>query len=229
MNTKMTVKDKRRLSFVGAVGIFFLFAFLVLLPLRTANQELKQQMEENEVSAAERERKVVQLPAMQKAYEERQTELAGILEPVYPMLKSQDIDRILQNEVLANSLFVTRLQITMPKEPSDVVAYGQVAKEQGSNPDKSEGGFYLVNVTLEVSGQMSDMFRLIDTFTDNMPGVRITSLYWSNDRKSGNTVDRTEDYDILEMHLQVVMSKHKGTVQQDCEGNLNGLVRRPYG
>lgn len=209
MSTKMTAKDKRLLSFVGAAGIFFLFVFLVLLPLRTANQELKQQIEENEASVRERELKVAQLPSVQKAYEEKQAELAGILEPLYPMLRSQEVDRILQQEVMTNGLSATKLQITMPKEPSDVVAYGQDAKEKGSNPNKSEDGFYLANVTLEVSGQRSDMHRLIDTFAYNVPGIRITSLYWSNDRRSGNTAGGAADSDILELHLQVVMSKHK--------------------
>lgn len=209
MSTKMSAKDKRLLSFVVAAGIFFLFAFLVLMPLRTANQEMKQQLEENEASVREREMKVAQLTAMQNAYEEKQAELAGILEPLYPMLRSQDVDRILQKEVMANGLSATKLLITMPKEPADVVSYGQDAGEKGSNPDKSEDGFYLADVTLEVNGQMSDMYRLIDTFATNVPGVRLTSLYWSNDRKSGNTADGTEDYNILELHLQVIMSKHK--------------------
>lgn len=209
MSRSMTTKDKRLLSFVGVAGIFFLFAFLVLMPLRTANQEMKQQLEENEASVRERELKITQLPAMKNAYEEKQAELSGILEPLYPILRSQDVDRILQKEVMANGLSANKLLITMPKEPSDVVAYSRDAGQKGSNPDKSEDGFYLADVNLEVSGQISDMYRLIDTFANNVPGVRITSLYWSNDRKSGNTVDWTENHDILELRLQVVMSKHK--------------------
>jgi len=104
---------------------------------------------------------------------------------------------------------VTKLQITMPKEPADVVAYGQDAKEKGGNPDKSEDGLYLANVTLEVSGQLSDIYRLIDTFANDVPGVRITSLRWNSNRKSGNTVDGAADQNILELQLWVAMSKHK--------------------
>jgi len=209
MSMKMTARDKRLLSFVSVAGIFLLFVFLVLLPLHRANQEMKQQLAENEASVWERELKISQLPAMQAAYEEKQAELAGIVEPLYPMLRSRDIDRILQQEVMTNGLAVTKLQITMPKEPADVVAYGQDAKEKGGNPDKSEDGLYLANVTLEVSGQLSDIYRLIDTFANDVPGVRITSLRWNGNRKSGNTADGAADQNILELQLWVAMSIHK--------------------
>lgn len=200
MSMKVTAKDKRMLSFISAAGIFLLSVFLVLIPLYQANLEIRQQYEKNKASVWERELKIAQLPIMKSVYEEKKAELAGILEPLYPILRSQDIDRILQREVMINGLSAIKLQIGMPKEPSDIAAYGQNVRAAGSNPDQSEDGFYMAVVTLEVSGQMIDMYRLIDTIACNMPGIRIASLYWSSDRKGDN---------MLELNLQMIMSKHK--------------------
>lgn len=202
----MTERDKKLLSGLGFFVVVAIFAVFLILPLRSENKRMKEEIEANREEIALMKEKEGQLPSISREHEERLGQMALLQEEVYPMLKSQEIDRLLMEKVSASGLSARKLQITMPEEAANVAGYGRSA-DDGSNPDGKDG-IWLAQVVMEVTGSMESMDRLIDNLSLDTPGVRIAGLIWSS---SGRTADALtgmpQQYDILNLQLEIVMSR----------------------
>ena len=201
MTTKLTDRDKKLLSMLGFFIVAALILLLAVFPLYSANAAMKTQIRDNTERIAQMQQKEMDLAAVQTANRQKKEELAQIQENMFPRMKSQDIDRLLTEKVVANHLSTRKLQILMPEEAANVAAYGKT-EDDGSNPDKADG-VWLAEVNLELSGDLPNMDVLIDEFT-NTPGIRITNLDFSSKESTENgTAVRT---DLLSMKLQIIMS-----------------------
>lgn len=206
MTTKMTERDKKLLAGLGAFCVAALFVMLVFMPLYMANEAMKEQIAENEIRIAEMQDKEAGLPVVLEENETLQEELLVVQQDLYPMLRSQDIDRILTERVVANGLSARKLQITMPVASANVTGYGR-SNDDGSNPDAADG-VWIAKVSLEAAGSMAAMDSLIDDISLDMPGVRITGITWSSDRRQVDAqTGMTEQYDILSLQLDVLMGR----------------------
>lgn len=206
MNTRMTERDKKLLAGLGTFCVIVFFGLLVILPLRMANEDMEMQIEANEQRITEIQQKVAELSAIRAEYEDKRQQLDQVQEDLYPLLKSQEIDRVLTEQVLSHGLTARKLQITMPDAAANVIGY-RLSEDKGSNPDNQDG-VWIAQVDLEASGSMASMDRLIDDLTMEMPGVRVTSLSWSSDRRQVDAASgRTQQYDKLSLQLEVLMSR----------------------
>lgn len=206
MTTKLTERDKKLLAGLGVFCVAAILTALVILPLYSANKLMKEQIVANEAQIALVEQKQAELPVLRMGNEERKEELLKAQESLYPMLKTQDIDRMLTEKVLLHGMSARRLQITMPQEAANVIGFGRSA-DDGSNPDKKDG-VWIATVSMEASGSMAAMDSLIDDLSLGTPGVRITGLTWSSARRQVDAqTGLTEQYDILSLQLEVEMSR----------------------
>lgn len=205
MTSKMTERDKKLLAGLGVFCLLALFWMMVFLPLHMANASMKDQIEDNEFKIAQIEEKELELPAVVTENEAHREELARVQQDLYPRLKSQEIDRLLTEKTMLHGLSARKLQITMPEEAASVTGYGR-ENDDGSNPDKKDG-VWIARVSMETTGTMEAMDSLIDDIALNSPGVRITDINWSSDRRTADEqTGRTERYDILSLGLEVLMS-----------------------
>lgn len=206
MTMKMTERDKKLLAGLLVFCVVAILTAMVILPLYSANEVMKEQIASNEKQIAVMQQKEAELPMMQAGNEERRKELLDEQKELFPMLKTQEVDRILTEKVALNGLSARKLQITMPQEAANVSGYGRTA-DDGSNPDKKDG-VWIATVSLEAAGTMEAMDRLIDDLSLGTPGVRITGLNWSSARRQVDTQSGlTEQYDILSLQLEVEMSR----------------------
>lgn len=206
MTTKMTQRDKKLLSWLGAFCVAAVVVLFVLMPLYTANEIMKEQIEGNREQIVQMEQKEAGLAAVRAEHEALQQEMRQIQENLYPILKSKDIDQLLTEKVLSHGLSARKLQITMPEEAANVSGYGRLA-DDGSNPDHVDG-VWIAMVSLETSGTMAEMYSLIDDLSLDTPGVQVTGLSWSSDRRETDPqTGQTERYDILSLQLEVIMSR----------------------
>lgn len=206
MTTKMTERDKKLLMGLGIFCLVAILAAVVILPLYSANELMKEQIEANAEQIALMEQKQAELPILRAEREAKEKELLEVQEPLYPLMKTQDIDRLLTEKVMLYGMSAKRLQITMPEEAANVTGFGRSA-DDGSNPDKKDG-VWIASVSLEVSGSMAAMDNLIDNLSLQTPGVRITGLTWSSARRQvDQTTGLSEPYDILSLRLEVEMSR----------------------
>lgn len=206
MTVKMTERDKKLLAGLGVFCVAAILVVLVILPLYSANQVMKEQIEANEEQIAMVQQKEAELPALQMGNEERREELLEAQTDLFPLLKTQEIDRLLTEKVMAHGLSARKLQIGMPEEAANVIGYGRSA-DDGSNPDKKDG-VWIASVSLETAGTMAAMDSLIDDLSLDTPGVRITGLNWSSARRQVDAQSGlTEQYDVLNLQLEVEMSR----------------------
>lgn len=206
MTMKMTERDKKLLAGLLVFCVVAILTAMVILPLYSANEVMKEQIASNEKQIALMQQKEAELPMMQAGNEERRKELLDEQKDLFPLLKTQEVDRLLTEKVMLNGLSARKLQITMPQEAANVSGYGRTA-DDGSNPDKKDG-VWIATVSLEAAGTMEAMDRLIDDLSLGTPGVRITGLNWSSARRQVDTQSGlTEQYDILSLQLEVEMSR----------------------
>lgn len=206
MTAKMTERDKKLLVGLGVFCVAVMYAVLVFMPLYSANAYMKEQIGQNEERIAQMEQKEMELPAVRMENEARKQQLMAAQEDLYPLLKSQEIDRILTEKTAFYGLSARRLQITMPDKPADVAGYGRV-NDEGSNPDGNDG-VWIAQVSLEAAGSTAAMDGLIDDISFNTPGIRITGLGWGSDRRQVDArTGMTEQYPILSLQLEVMMGR----------------------
>lgn len=206
MTMTMTDRDKKLLGILGFAGVVAVIVFLVIMPLMTANASMQDQLDMYRDQVAVMKQKEMELPAVRKTNEERNAELAAYQQEMYPIMKSQDIDRLLTDRVVAHGLSARRLQITMPEKAVNATSYGHT-QDDGSNPD-SKDGIWLAEVSLDVAGALVNMDSLIDEFAGEMPGIRVTNISWGSERRTVDPVTGLSDsVDTMSMRLQVEMSR----------------------
>lgn len=206
MTVNVTERDKKLLAGLAVFCAAVLFFLYVFLPLYTANAAIRQQIRENEERVSQMQQKEAGLPALRAQNEAQKKALAKAQQELYPMMKSQEIDRLLTGKTLRCGLSARKLQITMPKEAANVIGYERV-NDSGSNPDKLDG-LWIAQVSLEVTGTMEKMDRLIDELALDTSGVVIRRLAWGRSRRQTDAgTGRTEAYDILSLQLDVLMSR----------------------
>lgn len=206
MTMKMTERDKKLLAGLGVFCIVAILVMVVILPLYTANEVMKDQISSNEDQIELMRQKEAELPALRMGNEARREELLDAQKNLYSLLKTQEVDRLLTEKVMLHGLSARKLQITMPQESANVSGYGRTA-DDGSNPDKKDG-VWIASVSLEAAGTVAAMDSLIDDLSLETPGVRITGLNWSSARRQVDAQSGlTEQYDILSLQLEVEMSR----------------------
>lgn len=206
MTMTMTERDKKLLAGLGVFCVVAVLTVMVILPLYSANKMMKDQIAANEDQIALMQQKEAELPLLRMENERRREALLDEQEELFPLLKTQDIDRLLTEKVMLHGLSARKLQISMPEEAANVSGYGRTA-DDGSNPDKKDG-VWIASVSLETAGTMAAMDSLIDDLSLETPGVRITGLNWSSARRQVDAqTGLTEQYDILSLQLEVEMSR----------------------
>lgn len=207
MIIKMTKRDKKLLSGLGVFCVTAFFAIFAIEPLHMANERLDRQIQNNEEQIAEMEDKTAKLPGIREKNRVGQVSLGVAQEGLYPLLKSQDIDRLLMDIVMAHDLSARKLQITMPDGPANVTAYGGAGGD-GSNPEY-EDGVWIATVVLDVSGSTQPMDALIDELATKTSGVRIAGLSWNQygrDPENLQQEPRGQEH-MLRLQLEILMSR----------------------
>ena len=123
MNMTITESDKRLLSFLAAVLLLLLLAFLVLRPLADKNSDLKRQ-----ITAAKDQEVVMDLGAALAedagtVEEETGEQLEETLKRYYQNLQSQDAEKMVTTLLLNHRMQIKNLTVTMPDTKSDLKWY----------------------------------------------------------------------------------------------------------
>lgn len=204
MNTKMTKRDKKLLITLGAICIFLVYAFFIARPLVAANKSLALRIESNDMYVEQLHENARQLPFAQEENELLREKLAAKTADLYPRLKSQEIDKLLTENVRNSGLLVKKLQILMPEQAANLTAFGDAAGV-GSNPDAKDG-LWIAQVELQVTGSEGNIDLLLDQLTKNMPGVFVRNIGWSIEERESGLDMPSVSYDTATLQLGVLMS-----------------------
>ncbi len=182
MNMTITESDKRLLSFLTAVLLLLLLAFLVLRPLADKNSDLKRQ-----ITAAKDQEVVMDLGAAlaedaEKVEEETGEQLEETLKRYYQNLQSQDAEKMVTTLLLNHRMQIKNLTVTMPDTKSDLkwYQYSEKAATEIAGEEKIEGqtGIYAVRVLGGAEGSRADMLALLTDISENYPAISIAAVEW---------------------------------------------------
>lgn len=182
MSMTITESDKRLLSFLTAVLLLLLLAFLVLRPLADKNSDLKRQ-----ITAEKDQEMVMDLGAALaedagKAEEETGEQLEETLKRYYQNLQSQDAEKMVTTLLLNHRMQIKNLTVTMPDTKSDLkwYQYSEKAATEIVGEEKIEGqtGIYAVRVLGGAEGSRADMLALLTDISENYPAISIAAVEW---------------------------------------------------
>ena len=182
MNMTITESDKRLLSFLVAVLLLLLLAFLVLRPLADKNSDLKRQ-----ITTAKDQEVVMDLGAAlaedaEKVEEETGEQLEETLKRYYQNLQSQDAEKMVTTLLLNHRMQIKNLTVTMPDTKSDLkwYQYSEKAATEIAGEEKIEGqtGIYAVRVLGGAEGSRADMLALLTDISENYPAISIAAVEW---------------------------------------------------
>jgi len=182
MNMTITESDKRLLSFLAAVLLLLLLAFLVLRPLADKNSDLKRQ-----ITAAKDQEVVMDLGAALAedagtVEEETGEQLEETLKRYYQNLQSQDAEKMVTTLLLNHRMQIKNLTVTMPDTKSDLkwYQYSEKAATEIAGEEKIEGqtGIYAVRVLGGAEGSRADMLALLPDISENYPAISIAAVEW---------------------------------------------------
>lgn len=112
--------------------------------------------------------------------------LSGVLARYYPMLESQDAERMITTLMINHGLEVQEMSVSMPDSADRIkwYQYSEKAKEQAAASADTESQetellLYAVRVTCVAEGEKQDLWALVDEVSASYPAISIVSADWS--------------------------------------------------
>ncbi len=205
----LTERDKKLLVFLGIFVVFVLLGWLGIRPMMKTITAAKDELAQAEQVKIEMEEKIQLLPskqAMKISLEERLAEKSSTF---YPVMQSQQIDKLITNLALTYSLEAKNLNIIMPQKYLSSAPYTYSDAHQAQSTASEMMGVYAPDVHFEMGGSRENLEAFIDTLINDYPSIRITGYSWIN------STARRSNYDyLLKLDIQMYMFTGNGTVQE---------------
>lgn len=211
MKLEVTEQDKKLLSILAGLVIFAAILFLGAIPLHKRNKDMKAAAESIQEAVEENQRKLVALAQMEIVKEENQKQLEAVQEKLYPMMESQEIDRILTEMAFAHGLTVRKLEIQMPMEESKLLAFQENGNGMGGKmPEEKADGVFQAQVLLEVTGSKEGKAGLLDEIAEEHVSIRTLTMRRIRQMVRGAAEGEEHEMEVLELRLEVSMCRKVG-------------------
>lgn len=209
MNMSISESDKRLLCFLAAFLIGVAFVFFVFRPLIAKNSEVELELREVRALEVAFNSEAGQAEDMVDKEESVKSQLGQVLSRFYPILESQEAEKMATVLMLNHNLSIQSLTVTIPERSNDIGWYqysrSAVKEEAELTGDQiaeanAQRIFHLygARVTCVVEGDEENMWAVIEDISANYPAISIVSTEWSYTEKPvyvEQTVQRTENTD----------------------------------
>jgi len=201
MQTELTQRDKKLLLFLG---IFVIVVCIGYWGIRPAIKNIIQYNEDIEIEQNRKDLddiKVAQLPMMEAENKYYEEEILNSRADFYPMMTSDEIDKMFTGMVLGYNLGAYDMIIDMPTEECELSAYkystqADVTEEQELDevydetalPDeeteeiiideKPETGIYMAKVKLRVGGEKAALQKFVDDLSNSDKKHLVSDYQW---------------------------------------------------
>lgn len=199
MKMTVTESDKKLLSCLFAFLAAILFIMLVFRPLLTKSASVRRELSAARVEAKNYDKKLEDSGAMSREETEMTERSKTVLARFYPMLESQDAERMATVLMLNHNLQIQSIQISMP-EVSEKLKWYQYAvreeetQENGMEEEETENvQLYAARVTCVADGSKSDLWALVDDISANYPAISISSMEWSVTEQVAESAQQPEE------------------------------------
>lgn len=189
----LTERDKKLLVLLGLFLIIVVFGYFVMLPMYEHLGEIQTELETAETEKMERETKIMMLPTTKTSLNMLKEQLSESVSVYYKEMPSQEIDRLLTFIVLDHDLQAKQLTISMPEDYCSLSPFAP-SELAAQYEETSMLGIKVVAASMSMSGDIDDLYEIIDDFSLEYPAIRLVSYSFGG--KSG---------DSLEVELEVYM------------------------
>lgn len=185
MKMTVTESDKKLLSCLFAFLAAILFIMFGFRPLLTKSASVRRELSAARVEAKNYDKKLQDSDAMSREETEMTERSQTVLARFYPMLQSQDAERMATVLMLNHNLRIQSLQISMPEVSEKLKWYQYAVHEeetQGNGMEEEETEniqLYAARVTCVADGSKKDLWALVDDISANYPAISISSMEWS--------------------------------------------------
>lgn len=180
IETKITERDKKLLVFLAVFLIVVGFTMLIIVPGIQSISALSVENVSSTLTKEEMDAKIEKLPILTQELEDKKAEWAEMNGELFGMMASQDIDKIVTDEVTSCGLNMKSLNIVMNEELGELSVYGEIQEEESTEAadeteDEVNSGIHSASVSLSVEGSQDRISMLTDRFAD-YTAVRVTSM-----------------------------------------------------
>lgn len=206
MKLTITEHDKKLLYFLAIFVIVVGFGGLVIRPLVVANLQISKKLEQAQEEKSNLEQKVGLSTSSKKVYDSLSKDLKKSVSDFYPMMKSEEVDKMITDLLLDYGVFSRDLDIQMGTEEVQIKPYGKENVEE----DEISTGIYAAAVSLTATGKRNTLQKVIDTLGRDYPAIRVTSYNWSSELQTVNSDNTTgalklEHTSVLTLNLEIYM------------------------
>lgn len=120
---ELTQRDKKLLVFLSIFVIVVCIGYWGIYPIIKDMNEIKVQIDEEEITKQFNEMKIAQVPIFEKDNEDMEQSILDSREKFYPIMTSSEVDKYFTNLVLGYKLYSYDLNINMPEAESDLAPY----------------------------------------------------------------------------------------------------------
>lgn len=189
MNMTISESDRKLLGFLAAFLVAALFFFLVFKPLSAKSKQLDAELQTVKAEEMDMEGKAALAGDMAQKEETISARMKQVLARFYPLLQSQEAERMATTLMLNRNLTVQSLTVTMPEKSAelnwyqysqDAASYGQPPEEEGV---QAALPLYAARVTCVAEGSKEDLWGLIDDISKGYPAISISNIEWSSTQR----------------------------------------------
>lgn len=219
MKVELTQRDKKLLTFLGVFVIVVLVGYYGILPQIKAANEYKDEIEEEELLQEVYQKKIMQLPVVEKNNSDLEGLIEGAKDNYYPMMDSDAIDNLITNKVIdeyklmAYDLSIAEKQLAKldPYIYSNKALTGEsnakrralmaaapIVGEDGielfgevAQADSETVGIYMVAVSMRLGGDKKNITRLLDDMAYSSKKLRLVSYSLDTEETSITHEDGT--------------------------------------
>lgn len=220
MKTEMTQRDKKLLIFLALFVIVVGIGYWGIRPQVKNIMQYNDDIEEAENEKMITEMKISQFPMLEAENEVLEQDILKARTNFYPMMTSDEIDKMITGMVLDYDLHSYELDITMPREEVDFEAYQyskkilepevsedfDIVDENGSSEDAEDSemefdeaetstGIYMAQVKLRVGGNTANLQRIINDLSVSDKKHLIERYNWEKS-SNNNVIFNGSEYEV---------------------------------
>lgn len=210
MNMTITDNDRKLLGLLAAFLVAAAFLFFVFQPLAAKNEQLEAELKAARTEEADIDNKAALAGDMKQKEQAVTEQMKQVLARFYPVMQSQEAERMVTTLMLNHNLDIQSLTVIMPEKAADLdwYQYSQSAASYGQPAEGEEKQIalplYVAKVTCVTEGKKEDLWSLVDDISTGYPAISISSIEWSStERVTGNNAAASAEGDVQVMPATV--------------------------
>lgn len=204
---QLTERDKKLLIFLAIFCIVVGIGYWGIYPQIKAISKINEDIADEEQQMFVDDMKIAELPFLEDENEELEEDIVEARTHFYPMMTSDQVDKMLTGMVLEYNLWAYDLNIIMPKSETDLEAYVYSEKyvmdqmeavedvDMSSDDDDDEDdedalfddyddvevstGIYTIETNMRLGGSEDDLQKLIDDLSATEETMHLVSYEWT--------------------------------------------------